>query len=181
MPTPAIVGLAALLVALSLIATSCHATADPVDDASPDPAPPATLSARVYIEADYDTVWDHFTKAEHYAAWSSAPCREFGRAPGDAVVWGTDDWIPYRGELTHFEKGDGIAHTMQFVGFGFEEPATSVGISIVRAGPTVLVELHHDVTGAPQTAAIIGEHGWLKSLCRLKTLLERGTPMAWPQ
>jgi len=47
------------------------------------------LEARVYIQADYDVVWDCFTRAERYAAWYSAPCLEFGSAPGEAVRWGT--------------------------------------------------------------------------------------------
>ena len=128
------------------------------------------LTARVYIEADYDAVWERFTEAELYADWYSSPCKEFGQRPGDSVRWGTDERDVYRGQLVEIEKGSGLTHTFQFVGFGFDEPATPVTIGITDHGATVLVSIHHDCSGAPETYDIITPIGWPKSLSRLKTL-----------
>ena len=58
---------------------------------------------------------------------------------------------------------------------------TPVEFEIVEFGATVLVTARHDVTGAPETEAMISEVGWAKPLSRLKTLLETGTPMPWPE
>lgn len=138
------------------------------------------LTAQLYIEADYDDVWQRFTDASLYADWYSSPCREFGAAPGAAVVWGNDERIFYQGELVRLEKGKGLAHTFQFVGFGFDEPPTLVEIDIVQHGPVVLVTVRHETAGAPRTRDMITEVGWLKSLSRLKTLLEAGRTMPWP-
>lgn len=138
------------------------------------------LTAGVFIEAAYDAVWWSFTRATAYTSWHSAPCLEFGRLPGDPVVWGTADRVVYRGTLERIEKGRGLTYTFQFVGFGFDEPTTTVAIDIVEHAPTVLVSLRHDCTGAPRTRELIGPYGWLKSLSRLKTLLETGHSMPWP-
>jgi len=80
-----------------------------------------TLESAVYVRADYDAVWNALATAEGYAGWSSAPCLEFGRAPGDAVVWGEGDREVYRGVLVSIEKGKGFAHTFAFRGFDFDE------------------------------------------------------------
>ncbi len=145
-------------------------------------APSATvLTASAFIEASYEAVWERFTKAEAYEAWYSSPCREFGAHPGDPVVWGNEERVLYRGALERIEKGVGLTHTFQFVGFGFEEPPTSVEIDIFERGETVLVAIRHDCTEAPKTCEIISPVGWLKSLSRLKTLLETGRAMPWPE
>ncbi len=145
-------------------------------------APSVTiLTARAYIEASYDAVWERFSKAEAYEAWYSSPCREFGDQPGDPVVWGNEERVFYRGTLERIEKGVGLAHTFQFVGFGFEEPPTFVEIDILERGEAVLVAIRHECTEAPKTCEIISPVGWLKSLSRLKTFLEMGRVMPWPE
>lgn len=173
---PVIAVCATLSVLLAL--ASCSLNGDAGGGVGPEPS---ILSAETYIEAPYDVVWSHFTEPERYEAWSSAPCRKFGPRVGDPVVWGTADRVLYEGELTRIEKGQGLTHTMAFVGFGFEEFATTVDIDIRQQGPTVRISIRHDVTGSPQSEEMIGPDGWLKSLSRLKTLIERGTAMEWPQ
>ncbi len=144
------------------------------------PLPSPHLVARTYIEADYDRVWRAFTTAEGYQAWYSTPCRVFGTEPGAECVWAVGERVTYRGELRSIEPGVGLAHTFRFVGFGFEE-TTLVDIEIVQQGDVVYVCVQHDCSKAPETRALITEVGWSKSLARLKSLLERGTPMPWPE
>ena len=139
------------------------------------------LTASVYIEAAYEAVSERFTQAEGYEAWYSSPCREFGARPGDPVVWGHEERIFYRGTRKRIEKGEGLTQAFHFVGFGFEEPPTPVEIDILERGETVLVSIRHDCTEAPKTCDIISSVGWLKSLSRLKTLLETGRVMPWPE
>ena len=50
-----------------------------------------------------------------------------------------------------------------------------------RLVAVVLVSIRHDCTEAPKTCDIIGSVGWLKSRSRLKTLLETGHVMPWPE
>lgn len=65
--------------------------------------------------------------------------------------------------------------------FDFDEPPTPVDIEVTPHGPTVLVRIRHDVTGARQTRDVITDVGWRKSLSRLRTLLETGAAMPWPE
>ncbi len=139
------------------------------------------LRAWAYIEAPYDEVWRSFTEPEAYEAWFSSPCTAFGGSPGDLVEWGQDGRVFYRGKVIYLDYGSGLAFTWNFVGFGFEEPETVVEVKIIERGETVLVQLDHDCTRAPRTSEIISPVGWLKSLSRLKTLLETGEAMAWPE
>jgi hypothetical protein len=141
----------------------------------------AVLTARAYVHASYDDVWNCFTSAPAYAAWASAPCTRFPQTPGETIAWGAPARAVYTGTLERIEKGRGLRHTFRFEGFGFDEPPTPVEIGIAAQGDTVLVTIVHDCSGAPQTAAMIGPLGWLKSLSRLKTLLETGRAMPWPE
>lgn len=139
-----------------------------------------TRTAAVYIEAPYADVWGRLTDPKGQAAWNSAPGLEFGAAAGAPVAWGTPERTVYRGELLFLEKGTGFAHTFAFVGFGFDE-TTEVSVDVRAQGPVVLVSVRHDCTDAPRTHAMLGRLGWTKALCRLKTLLETGTAMPWPE
>ena len=137
-------------------------------------------TAAVYVRASYDDVWKQLTDPAAYGGWSSAPCLAFGTEAGDRVAWGSKERTVYEGELLSIEKGKGFAYTFAFQGFGFEE-TTEVHVDVVEQGPVVLVALRHVCTGAPNTHGMIGAYGWTKSLCRLKTLLETGTTMPWPE
>lgn len=154
------------------------AAPEPASDTAPR-TEPAILTAQVYIQAPYDSVWRYLTEAGRFAEWHSSPGRIFGAAPGDSVVWGTADRVLYRGRLERLERGTGLAHTFQF---GFVEPLETslVAWDVVARGPVVWVRVTHDCTAAPGTRDVITDVGWTKSLSRLKTLLETGTAMPWP-
>lgn len=147
---------------------------------SSQPFQDGVLIAQTYIEAPYDSVWRRFTDVEAFADWFSAPGLMFGAAPGDSVAWGNQDGVLYRGVLQRLEPGVGLTHTFSFT---FVEPGEEsvVDIQIVEAGPVTRVRIEHDCSNAPQTAQIISPVGWVKDLARLKTLLETGTPMPWPE
>lgn len=144
------------------------------------PEPSETLTAQVYIEAPYDSVWRYLTDADRFASWHSAPGLAFGRSVGDSVVWGTADRVLYRGRLERLEPGTGFQHTFSFT---FVEPVevSRVEWNVVARGPVVWVRVAHDCRGAPGTRDVITDVGWTKSLSRLKTLLETGTAMPWPE
>ena len=163
---------------IAAFATSLAAAHAPTASEAPSVT---VLTASVYIEASYDAVWERFTKAEAYEGWYSSPCREFGARPGDPVVWGNEERVFYRGTVKRVKKGAGLAHTFQFVGFGFEEQPTLVEIDILERGKTILVSIRHDCSDAPKTCEMVSAVGWQKSLSRLKTLLETGRAMPWPE
>lgn len=87
----------------------------------------------------------------------------------------------YRGGMLRAEHGRGLAWEFRFVGFDFQEPMSALEIDIIESGETLLVSLRHDLSGVPHTAKMISPLGWTKPLSRLKTLLETGTAMPWPE
>jgi len=146
-----------------------------------DPAAePCLLSAQTYIHAPYDSVWHSLTSPEGFAAWHSAPGIKFGSAVGDSVTWGAEDGPLYVGVLRSYDPGEGFAHTFSFT---FVRPAeeTLVRWDVVPQGEVVHVRVRHDCAGASLTEGVITEVGWAKSLARLKSLLETGTAMPWPE
>ena len=135
--------------------------------------------ARAYIETDTATVWRHMVEPESLTQWFSAPCREFGPQVGDPIHFADDERSYYAGKIVALEEGRKLDYTFAFVDFGFDED-TLVEVDLFERGSTVLVEIRHDCTHAPETANIITPVGWTKSLSRLKTLLESGAAMEWP-
>jgi len=160
-----------LLLLLAMLPACASAPSGPAD----------VLVARTYVDADYEEVWRAFTTAEGYAPWYSTPCRAFGGAAGEACVWAVGRRVTCRGTVQRLERGRGLAHTFAFEGFGFDEGPTVVEIDVVQQGPVVLVAVTHDCRGAPRTRDLITAVGWAKNLARLKTLLETGEVMPWPE
>ncbi|MEM8885612.1 MAG: SRPBCC domain-containing protein [Planctomycetota bacterium] len=163
--------------ALLLFLTACAGTRNDNEDATR-----METDTIVYIQADYDAVWERLTTAEGYAGWYSMGGRVFATEPGGAVEWGTADRVLILGKLDAIEKGRGFVHTFQFRGLGFDdEPTSLVTWTVEQQGPVVLVRVRHVAQRAPETMAMIGDVGWPKALNRLKTLLETGKPMPWPE
>lgn len=138
------------------------------------------LTARTYIHAPYDSVWARFTTVEGFRDWFSAPGLSFGLAPGDSLVWGEPGTPVYGGVLERLQKGRGLAFTFAFTFLDTPEESR-VEVDIVERGEVVWVHLRHDCREAPATAEVISPVGWTKNLSRLKTLLETGRPMPWPE
>lgn len=147
--------------------------------ATSDP-PPTTLLAQTYIHAPYDTVWNYLTQAERFGEWHSSPGLTFTHNVGDSLIWGTEDEPLYLGTLESYEPGSGFEHTFSFTFTSSREPSL-VSWDVEAHGPVVWVRVVHDVSEAPETSAVITEVGWTKSLERLKTLLETGEAMPWPE
>lgn len=169
-------GIALLLLLFAPWSAGCAASSGaPIEEAQG-----SVFHARTFIEASYDQVWEHLTSAEGYERWWTCSALAFGDEPGDALLWGTEERLVYEGTLQHIEKGQGLAYTYRFVGFDFDEPFTLVEIDVLERGSSVLVQLRHDCRRAPKTSAIIGPVGWPKLIARLKTLLETGREMNWP-
>ena len=136
--------------------------------------------ARTYVMAPYGEVWRRFSDLDAYAAWFSAPALEFGSEPGQRVAFGTEEGVLFHGVLTRFEPGHGLGFTFQFT-FLESDEQSQVDIEVVEDGEVTRIVVVHDCTSAPETASVITEFGWVKDLARLKTLLETGTPMPWPE
>ena len=134
----------------------------------------------IYIQASLARAWEACTQPDALSVWYSAPCLAFGREVGDPVVFGTPEREVIRGSLQAVTPEQSLTYSFAFQGFGFVE-TSSVSLRVEAQGPVVLLGVEHDFYGAPQTQALIGPLGWPKLLARLKTWLETGQPMPWPE
>lgn len=172
-------------VAWSTVALLVTACSSPSPEPTTEPTlaateSPTTLLAQTYTQAPYDTVWSYLTETARFGEWHSSPALSFGHTVGDSLIWGTDDGPLYVGTLESYEPGSGFEHTFSFTFTHTREPSL-VSWDVEANGPVVWVRVTHDVSEAPETAAVITEVGWTKSLERLKTLLETGEAMPWPE
>lgn len=138
------------------------------------------LIAQTYIQAPYDKIWSYLTEPQYFDSWYSAPGLEFGQSIGAPVAWGTPETPVIRGELLALEPGLGFRHTFRFEFLDSDEEST-VTWDVVQRGPVCWLRVRHDCAVAPQTHQVVTNTGWVKSLARLKTLLETGRPMPWPE
>lgn len=164
-----------LLTALASLAAvaACRAPVEPA-------RAPRILTSDVYVEAALEDVWRHLVEPEAIGAWFSSRCLAFGPDVGGPATFGTEERVTHVGTVLALDEPERVAYSFDFQGFGFDEPATRVEIELAERGPTVLVRVRHDCTGAPETHALIGPLGWTKATSRLKTLLETGSAMSWP-
>jgi uncharacterized protein YndB with AHSA1/START domain len=144
----------------------------------PDMYPEMVRSA-TYVYAPYEEVWRAITRPEKQEAWYVAPCIAFGWEAGERVAWGQPDAPVIEGKLTRWEPAQGFSHTFEFT--RFDEPASLVEWHLMPQGEVVWVEVkHHFEDDSPETQSIVTD-GWTTVLARLKTLLETGEPMPWPE
>lgn len=183
-PGATVVPFSGTLVTVAALVVGCSGS-ERASEGEPGPpsatvAEPCELLAQTYIQAPYDSVWARLTTASAFAAWHTAPGIAFGSAVGDSVSWGTGEGPLYVGVLRDYEPGAGLEHTFSFT---FVEPIEEsvVRWDVLGQGEVVHVRVRHDCTGAAGTERVITEVGWAKSLARLKTLLETGTAMPWPE
>lgn len=138
-------------------------------------------SEQTYIRAAYDDVWGYLTNKDLFVGWFSAPGQEFGSRPGDPVSFGQKGQPPvFQGVIRRFRKGEGLAWTFAF-SFLEQREETLVEWDVQQKGAVVYVRVRHDCSDAPATRSIITDVGWAKNLARLKTLVETGNQMPWPE
>jgi uncharacterized protein YndB with AHSA1/START domain len=136
------------------------------------------VRAAIYIAAPYETIWATLTRPERHEHWYVAPCLQFGWESGAAVLWGRPAEAVIEGALTDWEPATRFAHTFRLA--ALDEPESHVTWHVIPMGEVVYIEVNHLFPGeAPATQAIVTD-GWALVLSRLKTLLETGEPMPWP-
>ncbi len=135
-----------------------------------------------YIGAPPATVFAYLTRGEHTARYYFGMAINDPAAVGDPVWFGPDEAkSPIRGQVAAFEAPTRFAHTFAFG--HFDEPATTVEFTLHQHGPAVTrLETRHygfDSTDSGTYNDICS--GWPAILSGLKTLLETGEGLPWPE
>lgn len=133
----------------------------------------------IYIQAPLETVWQHLTRPDQQEEWYVAPCLTMGWDEGDRVAWGLPQAPVIEGHLLTWQPAATFSYTFRFT--RFDEPESWVRWQVQLLGEVVYVEVaHHFPQEALETQAIVTD-GWTTVLSRLKTLLETGHAMPWPE
>jgi len=151
---------------------------------------PATTTQvyRVYIKATPEAIWDAITKPEWTERYGYAARVEYDLRPGGAYraypgeemakVEGVPD-VVVDGEVIEADPPRRLVQTWRALWNG--EGFTRLTYEITQRGDGIVcLTVTHDLTGAPQTAAMTGGAvqeaggGWAEVLSDLKTLLETG-------
>jgi uncharacterized protein YndB with AHSA1/START domain len=137
------------------------------------------VRAALYIQAPLETVWQTLTRPDLQGIWYVSPGLMFGWEQGDRVAWGTAELPVIEGNLLQWEPASRFSHTFRFT--RFDEPSSRVEWELMPLGEVVWVEVQHFFPEeALETQALITD-GWVTVLSRLKTYLETGTVMPWPE
>jgi uncharacterized protein YndB with AHSA1/START domain len=148
---------------------------------------------RVYIKAKPEAIWDAITKPEWTERYGYGGRVEFDLRPGGAFrsiaspefqAAGMPE-VVLDGEVVECDPPHRLVQTWRA---GWDtEPATRLTYEIEELKDGVAsLTVTHELTGAPNTAAMVGGRvpnaggGWAEVLSDLKTLLETGSPLYGP-
>lgn len=135
--------------------------------------------AAIYIQAPLEKVWQTITRQETQEIWYVAPGLTFGWEKGERLIWGVPGAPVIEGVMLEWRPATRFVHTFRFT--RFDEPASRVEWNILSLGEVISVEVkHYFPEEALETQALITD-GWVTVLSRLKTYLETGKTMPWPE
>ncbi len=135
----------------------------------------------VYIRAPAERVWEGITKPEILNQYWDfiVPLVKIDPRPDGEIYYGTETQEIIRGKIIEFDIGKKLVHTYKFT--FLEDPPTRVSYEIKPMGEMCELTLKHD--GFPSRNETFGivSGGWEKVLCGLKTVLETGKKLPWPE
>jgi len=150
-------------------------------------ASPTVQIQRVYIKASAQSVWDAITKPEFTERYGYGGRVEFDLRPGGAFRAVANEEmqaagmpeVVVDGEVVEADPPRKLVQTWRALwnGEGFTRLTYDID---EREGGVTCLTVTHDLTGAPETAAMVGGSvegaggGWAEVLSDLKTLLETG-------
>ena len=145
---------------------------------------------RVYIKAGAQAIWDAITRPEWTERYGYGGRVEYDLRPGGAFRSVADEQmqaagmpeVVVDGEVLEADPPRRLVQTWRALWNG--EGFTRLTYEIAeREGGVSCLTVTHDLTGAPETAAMVAGSvdgaggGWAEVLSDLKTLLETGKPL----
>lgn len=137
------------------------------------------VQAHTYIAAPLERVWQALTQPGEQAMWHVAPPLLWGRAQWERLAWGYDEIPIISGEVVVWDPARTFAHRIELT--RLDEPASTVHWRLTAYEEVVLVEIEHFLSAESMETQALVTDGWPLLLARLKTWLETGEPMPWPE
>jgi uncharacterized protein YndB with AHSA1/START domain len=133
----------------------------------------------LFIAKPAKDVWSALTEKKTIDLYYMAPVHTLEMKKGGRISYGVDTEI-ISGTITELEAPKTLVHTFKFA--GSDDPETDVAYKIEPIGDAMcsLTISHTGFKAENQTFADI-TGGWLVIASSLKTLLETGKALHWPQ
>lgn len=133
-----------------------------------------------FISAPASDVWEALTKPEIVQNYYLAPLHEITLKKGGRIAYGLPDDIMIEGEIVMIEDGALLAHTFSFCDAPDEAPSR-VEYIIANIGEVTQLTLTHDGLIKDSASFEDVKGGWPIILSQLKTFLETGNKLPWPE
>jgi len=149
------------------------------------PADAPRLERLLYIGVPAGTVWKALIDPEIVRQYYLCPLKQIDPRVGGKIVYGTPTTDLIRGEILELEPERKLVHSFAFIlpahGGNIEgDTPTRVSYQITPMGEMCSLRLIHDgFTELNQAFTNVSE-GWDYILSPLKTLLETGKRLPWP-
>ena len=137
------------------------------------------FSQTIFIGRPAEDVWVGITDKRYIDQYYLVPLGVEKFSKGDEIFYGTEDEKMIAGKVLEMDEGSILTHSFQFLQ-GEEEQETIVEYRIEPLGDMCILHLTHSgFTEESQTYHDISG-GWPIILSGLKTLLETGETLPWP-
>jgi uncharacterized protein YndB with AHSA1/START domain len=142
-----------------------------------------SLFRRIYIAAPAEEVWEWLVEPERVRRYSLSDLLFRPAAPGDSVQYMSrlGGQLLIDGAVEEIVEGRKLVHTFQFQ-FDDPEPPSRLTYELIRYGDRMCcLELRHEglEPGGPTWDSV--SKSWDVTLSSLKTLVETGNPLPWPE
>lgn len=134
----------------------------------------------IFIAKPADQVWEALTQKDQVDSYYIVPLGSPELVVGGEIFYGPEDSKMITGKVVDLERPTLFSHSFAFA-HNPEEPETRVRYEIDDLGAMCALTLTHDgFAGETQTFHDVSG-GWPVILSGLKTFLETGKPLPWPQ
>ncbi|MES2660266.1 MAG: SRPBCC domain-containing protein [Verrucomicrobiota bacterium] len=134
----------------------------------------------IFIANPSKDVWNALIQKELVDRYFLAPLVTLELEKGGKIAYGTMDSELISGTITEIDEPQKLAHTFHFAGSGDPDTAVCYEIEAIGDWMCALHLTHSGFIGENQTYVNISG-GWPVIASSLKTLLETGKPLPWPE
>ena len=144
-----------------------------------DPMSKPEFTYTTYIAKPVEKVWNAITQKQLIDQYYLAPIHTLELRVGGTISYGVGKEF-IKGEITRLETNKLLTHTFNFAGDESKKTVVTYSLSSVGGEVCALTVNHTGFESEDQTYANI-TGGWPSILSALKTLLETGNTMPWPE
>ena len=144
-----------------------------------------SLARDVYIAVPAEKVWQGVTTPEIVSRYFLTPLLKIDLRVGGVMHYESLGAVTIEAEILELEEEKKLVHSFAFTPETHEEvetdPPTRVSYEIWPMGEMSFLELRHTGFRSKNRTFENASVGWDKNLCGLKTVLETGKELPWPQ